>query len=128
MAFRSEKTNCVAVRSDLDELSGLQPDWDGYGAPRINPKIIEAARRFVDSLPDDSPKPTVVPMSSGNLQFEWHHGRRSIELEFESPERIHYLKWSSEENVEEEDAFPAKHIRRAVQLIGWCMESTTHVE
>jgi hypothetical protein len=113
-----------ALRSELNQLAALAPNWDGYGAPRISPAIIDAARQFVDRLPEQaSSRPAVVPMSPGNLQLEWHEGDRVLELEFETADTIHYLKWDPADEVEEEDAFPATDMGRAVQLIQWFTKS-----
>ena len=54
-----------------------------------------------------------------NLQFEWSAGRRSLELEIESPATIHYLKWDPNEKVEEEDVFNIGDTDRTVRLIQW---------
>jgi hypothetical protein len=36
----------------LDDLARLNPNWDGYGAPAIDPNIIGAARKFIQALPE----------------------------------------------------------------------------
>ncbi|MEX0703743.1 MAG: hypothetical protein WD069_16720 [Planctomycetales bacterium] len=113
-----------ALHAELDQIAALQPDWDGYGAPRIDPAIIEAARRFIDLLVEEMPsRATIVAMSPGNLQFEWHEGRRVLELEFETPDTIHYLKWDPAEKMEEEDVFPVTDLGRAARLIRWFSKS-----
>ena len=66
-------------------------------------------------------------MSPGNLQFEWHHGGKMLELEFEEPNVIHYLRWHPEAEVEDEDTIAALDINRAVELIQWFMSGTTCV-
>ena len=72
--------------ADIERLRRLAPNWDGYGAPVIDPAIIDAAKSFVASLPATCLiPPRVVPMSSGALQLEWHDGPKSLELEFEIP-------------------------------------------
>jgi hypothetical protein len=63
-------------------------------------------------------------MSTGNLQFEWHQGKKVLELEFESADTIRFLQWHPEQNVEEEDTFPASDTDRAVDLIQWFMSGT----
>lgn len=63
-------------------------------------------------------------MSTGNLQFEWHHGRKVLELEFETADTIHFLQWDPEQHIEEEDTFRASDIDRAVDLIQWFMSGT----
>ena len=121
MVYQFKKLSCMA---ELNELAKLQPNWDGYGASRISPPIIDAARRFIDRLPESVPSPpAIVPMSPGNLQLEWHEGERVLELEFETPDTIHYLQWDPSEHVEEEDTFPATDVGKAIQLIRWFTKS-----
>ena len=111
------------IEQELDRLASLPANWDHEGAPRIDPGIIRAARRFAASLPQDiAPVPAVVPSTAGNLQFEWNAGRRSLELEFESPTTVHYLKWDPTLGVEEEAAFDIGETTRAVRLIRWFVE------
>jgi len=111
--------------SELKRLASLQPNWDGYSAPIIDQRIIASAIKFVQSLPDNvAYRPRVVPMSPGNLQFEWHHGKKVLELEFESPTTIRYLQWDPDANVEEEDSFPLKDDEKALDLIQWFMSGT----
>jgi hypothetical protein len=117
-----------AIAVELDRLSELDENWDAQGAHPIDRETIDAARNFVQLLPDNliSP-PAVVPMAKGNLQFEWHKGPRSLELEFESPTTLHYLKWHPEEGVEDEGVFPLTEIGRAVGLIRWFARGVANV-
>jgi hypothetical protein len=108
------------VEADLHSLGELSPDWDGYGAPAVDPAVIAAVRSFVAQFPQGlAPRPRVVPMSNGMVQLEWHAGPRSLELEFESPDSIRYLRWDPEEGIEDEDSFPAAEVEIAVDLIRW---------
>jgi len=110
----------VAVQTDIDSLRELAPNWDGYGAPAIDPAVIEAAKRFIDRLPEAiAPRPRVVPMSNGTLQLEWHAGSKSLELEFESPHSIRYLQWLPDEGIESEDSFSVDDLETAIELIRW---------
>jgi len=116
------------VDEELDRLGSLPPNWDCECAPRIDGAIIGAARRFISQLPEDiATIPAVVPMAAGNLQFEWNEGARSLELEIENPQTIHYLKWSPEERIEEEDFFAIDETDRAVALIRWFMRGLANV-
>jgi hypothetical protein len=132
VASQLHKSSCVAdfelaVRRELDRLASFPVNWDREGAPRIDRAIIEAARQFIAKLPPDiAPVPAVVPMTPGNLQFEWDAGRRSLELEIETPSTIHYLKWDPDEAVEEEDLFDIEDTDRAVLLIQWFMRGVAH--
>jgi hypothetical protein len=111
------------AQSALDSLRVLAPNWDGYGAPVIDPAVIEAAKSFIARLPESLVSgPRVVPMSNGSLQLEWNDGPKSLELEFESPSSIRYLQWHPEQSIEVEDSFPAGNIDKAVDLIRWCLD------
>ncbi|MBV8720960.1 MAG: hypothetical protein JO277_02345 [Candidatus Eremiobacteraeota bacterium] len=94
----------AATLNALDRLKSFLPNWNGYGASPIDRQVIESAKDFILELPSDIvATPKVVPMTRGRLQFEWHRGNRSLELEFEATDRIHYLKWDSDAGIEEED-------------------------
>jgi hypothetical protein len=106
--------------AQLDRLRDLSEGWNGYGAPVIDRITIEAAKQFVNDLPDDAiTTPLVVPMTRGRLQFEWHRGNRSLELEFENPRRINYLKVDDDTGVEEEDSLYLWQARELFELIHW---------
>jgi hypothetical protein len=116
------------VGAELDRLMALAPNWDSYGAQRIDAQIVHAAHDFLSRLPENLvAPPLVVPMAKGNLQFEWHEGSRSLELEFESPTTIHYLKWHPEEGVEEEGFFAADDVSQAVAFIRWFVKGVANV-
>jgi hypothetical protein len=109
-----------SVFKQLDNLKQLPKDWNGYGAQPIDPDTIEAAERFIVDLPDNIiTAPTVVPMTRGRLQFEWHLGNRSLELEFETPGRIHYLKADDDSGLEEENILFTTQMTSILELLRW---------
>jgi hypothetical protein len=121
LTVREHDPNFVEnVQSALESLRALAPNWDGYGAPTIDPAVIDAAKTFIAKLPENlvSP-PCVVPMANGALQLEWHQGPKSLELEFESPSSIRYLQWHPEQGIEEENSFPVTEVESAINLIRW---------
>jgi hypothetical protein len=114
-----------AVEAELDRLSKLPTNWDRYGAPRIDCQIISAVKTFIRALPENlAYRPRVVPMSSGNLQLEWHHGKKVLELEFENPLTIRFLQFDPDADTEEEDSFSVRDVDKAVDLIQWFMSGT----
>ena len=116
------------VNRELDRLGQLEPNWDAEGAESIDAAVIDAARTLISRLPENiASTPAVVPMRKGNLQFEWNAGPLSLELEIEDPQTIHYLKWDSNEGIEDEDTFPIDDTDRAEALIRWFMRSMVHV-
>lgn len=110
----------AATLAQIEQLSRLRYAWNGYGADSIDPEVIAAAPRFVDFLSlDGISTPQVVPMTRGRLQFEWHRGRRSLELEFESPTVVHFLKYDPDRGIEDEDVLPADDTARLRELLRW---------
>ena len=67
----------------LRDLSQLPKDWDGYGADQIHEQIPFRALGVLGEVMDfDSPAPSVVPLSDGGIQLEWHRHGRNLEIEF----------------------------------------------
>jgi hypothetical protein len=111
----------------LDDLRNLPADWNGYGAAPIDRRIIRGAEDFLLGLPGDAaPTPKVVPMTRGRLQLEWHRGNRSLELEFETADQLHYLKWDPAEGAEEEDVIPIGDRDAALALLRWFVAESVH--
>ena len=116
-AGRLDKPSTI---SRLDRLKDLPPDWNGYGAQPIDVELVEQAKRFVERLPGDIiDTPAVVPMTRGRLQFEWHRANRSLELEFESRGRIHYLKADDDFGTDEEDILLTDQTPEIEELLRW---------
>jgi hypothetical protein len=108
------------VISRLDSLKVLASDWNGYGARPIDVDLVEQAKSLVQRLPGDLvDSPAVVPMTRGRFQFEWHRGNRSLELEFESQGRIHYLKADDDLGIEEEDILLTDQTAEIEELLRW---------
>ena len=136
MAFKFEKAKPDAlgyvplsgfdltVNAKLDQIANLGRNWDAQGAYPIFPSIVEAARELISSLPAKikthaNSIPAVVPMRKGNLQFEWHEGPKTLELEIESPTTIHYLKFQPDAGIEEEDLCAITDTDTVTGLIQW---------
>ncbi|MBI3683271.1 MAG: hypothetical protein HY235_23105 [Acidobacteria bacterium] len=52
-------------------LLQLPHNWDGYGAVRIQEQIVQQAlMALVQVMDDDTPAPSVVPLSDGGVQVE----------------------------------------------------------
>lgn len=52
---------------EIDKLSKLKEDWDGYGAPPISEDAMKAAKEFVALF-------EAIPTSGGGIVFEVHFG------------------------------------------------------
>lgn len=127
--------HCVdCLVGKLDELAALPDNWDGYGAGRLAPAMLAAVRQFLTMLGEERGNlllkpgtetvcelPRVVPLSSGAIQLEWDRDGRGLELEFETPELIHYLKWQPAQGVKEEGIYLASDLGRSADLIRWAL-------
>lgn len=111
----------ASLDARLDQLAALPAGWDGHGAPPVDPAILAAVREWGQAMPGwaFAPAPAVVPLSSGAVQLEWHVGPRVLELEFETPDTIHFLRWDPAGGVQDEDTIPAGDRSGAEGLIRW---------
>ena len=123
--------SCITDR--VRKLAEFGDNWDGYGAKPVTPAMIDAVCRFLERLADERGDlllkpgteteclvPYCLPMSSGAVQLEWHVEGRILEIEFERPGLIHYLKWwPGHEVADDEATFPADDLEQSAALIEW---------
>lgn len=124
-----------ALTDSVQNLAGFGDNWDGYGAKPIAPAMTAAVRQFLERLADERGElllkpgteteclvPYCLPMSSGAVQLEWHYEGRILEIEFERPDLIHYLKWWPGHEVGDDEAtFPADDLEQSAALIEWVL-------
>ncbi len=73
----------------LIRLLTLPDGWDSYGARSVDPACVKTAIEIaLDIMHDRTPRPTIVPTSSGGVQLEWHTRGIDLEIEIRSPFRI----------------------------------------
>jgi len=119
-AASAPRLDKAATLIALEQLKTLAPNWSGYSASPIDRHVIQTAKEVVWALPSDIIEtPKVVPMTRGRLQFEWHRGNRSLELEFADGDQIHYLKWDPDAGIEEEDVIPVNDVAMIHALLRW---------
>jgi len=69
------------VIDDLNGLAGLAPNWDSYGGEAVSSTVLRrAAELLLELIPLDGAEPSVVPLSYGGVQFEWH-GDTTVEIQ-----------------------------------------------
>jgi hypothetical protein len=84
LALRHEIPSWLDGRlAQIDRLHDLLPNWDSYGARRIDPSSIEIAKRVLEALAsvDTVEEPTVTATPDGKVAFCWDDGQRSLDLE-----------------------------------------------
>jgi hypothetical protein len=63
-------------------LVSIRPNWNGHGAPAIDPQVVLAALEELSTfMPADAVSPVVGPTACGGVQFEWHAGGWDVEVE-----------------------------------------------
>jgi hypothetical protein len=71
----------------INRILQLSADWDTYNAPRIDPQHALAALFFLSlTMAADTPPPSVVPLSDGGVQLEWHRAGVDVEVVFSGSE------------------------------------------
>ena len=69
-------------RAAIDELTKLDPGWDGYDGSPVLPRVARHALRLLEVIGAHTQiVPDVVPLSNGGLQLEWYVGIHEIEVE-----------------------------------------------
>lgn len=80
-------------RSAVDELTKLDPGWDGYDGVPVLPLVANHALRLLETIGVHTQiVPDVVPLSNGGLQLEWYVGAHEIEIEI-APDCATRLHW-----------------------------------
>ena len=81
----------------MSNLKNLELNWDSYGAPPIDSRIIDAAVRIAELLRNP---PAIVPTSSGGVQLEWHALGIDFEIEITTPMSAEAsIDWVTTENL-----------------------------
>lgn len=126
VGLREIAAGLVALDARLDQVAALEPNWDGRGAPAVSPAALDAVRAWGRDMPGwaFAPAPAVVPLASGAVQLEWRCADRLLELEFETPALLHFLRWHPASGTEDEDTFPASDRARAEELVAWVLNGS----
>lgn len=77
------------VMKRLKELVTLQRGWDGYNGLPVSAENAFFALSIVEAVSGaNTPPPTLVPGSAGDLQIEWHMASGDVELHILSPNNV----------------------------------------
>lgn len=76
----SELTTMITAKNlqELEGLSSLPQNWDGYGALATDSALYQKATELIKRLPV---KVYSIPTSSGSIQIEIHRKNSSLEIE-----------------------------------------------
>ena len=66
---------------DIWKLLTLKPDWNSYGAEKINESCIRIMQQVMSLVvKPDTPQPILTPCSDGSLQLEWNMPGNELEI------------------------------------------------
>lgn len=95
--WQSVRLTRTLGRADLfDDLSDLAqecatPGWDGYEAAAIELATVDEAARFLRSLPDAAPRPSLGAEPDGQITVEWYVSpKRTLSVSVSAQGEIHY--------------------------------------
>lgn len=78
-----------ATIQQIANFCNLKLNWDSYGAKPVDPNnAVTAILILLNAVDDSTPLPTVVPLSQGGIQLEWHCNGADLEIVIASPSRI----------------------------------------
>ena len=94
-----------SILQGFANLLTLEANWDGENGKPIAPALVSSALKFVDRIlmvDFRLPPPSVVPISDGGLQIEWHRAGKDFEIEFSPDGSIRYYYYDSSTGGEQE--------------------------
>jgi len=105
------------VMQGFADLITLEPKWDSYSGKPIERSAIDKAMALLDALLSaTSPAPSIVPLSSGGLQVEWHRHDIDLEIVFEPRQTPEFFYRNISISAEESGLVPSR-FSFVVQLI-----------
>jgi len=115
----SENEWTKALVGKFNELTALNPGWDGYAGRPVSYTCASFAAKLLERLYDEAlPPPSLVPGSDGTLQVEWHINQYDVEVDiigaFEVVATRHNCLTGAAEELELDTDFTA--------LAGWISE------
>lgn len=73
----------------FETLTDLAAGWDGYGGIAVREEVATYANTVLSQIVTvQTPEASIVPMSHGGLQIEWHTIAADLELSFLAPYEI----------------------------------------
>jgi hypothetical protein len=105
----------ATVRSFV-EIARLSENWDSYGGRAIERDlIVNALETLAVVMRDNFPAPSVVPLSDGGLQIEWHRKQKDLELVFSPDEEPYFFYYDKAAGKEDEGSI--RQPEKLVKLI-----------
>ena len=118
----------MITNNQLCKIALLEKGWGGYETNPIPKELLKSVQKLLDMIENWGFKePTCIPTGSSTVNLEWHKWvknnekteEKSLEIEFDDKNTVHYLKWHESEGIEEEEIFSFSDTKRIKELIEW---------
>ncbi len=102
----------------FERIRSLSANWDSYGSKSIDGELIREALSTLGAVMQvDSPAPSVVPLSDGGLQIEWHRRQQDLEITFAIDETPQFFYRNRTAGISEEGPVRSK-TSKLISLLG----------
>lgn len=101
----------------LESVLALKPGWDGGDGRRVTIDALATGLRVLEeTMAWDTVAPTVIPVSDGGIQLEWHCAGVDLEVYIEPDGQV--SAWCREGSREwEEDFYPRARLSKELSLL-----------
>lgn len=115
----SQTPTPVWIEPTISGFIGIQtlPDnWNTYGARKVNRDLISQSLAVLELIMEaTSPAPSIVPLSDGGLQLEWHRKQQDLEIAFTADEAPRFYYENRTTGLEQEGS--ASDVTSLVRLL-----------
>lgn len=95
------------ITSKLDEIAGLERNWDSYDAPSIASDVIDEARSILMAVVGMGlPEPWVEPGADGGIGIQWNSDDAECYIDIEPGQQTTYIQDSGQSTTEEDAEAP----------------------
>jgi hypothetical protein len=99
--FLTIKYGLIDAELDLDRMSGMEPDWDSYGAEPPSPGAIQSSREILNELAGALILPSaIVPSSEGGVSIYFMSGDRTAYIETDNDGSLALVMYDQQGNTE----------------------------
>ncbi len=119
------------AEAKIDEIAGMQDNWDGYGAIRIGQEAQRNAKAALNILHKYAPIPDVTPNPNGTISLEWESFEGFGHLEIGRTRFSFYIKprsgqpFLADGNADQIDAHIGKWVSGMLFPLRNCAETIT---
>jgi hypothetical protein len=104
----------------LGLMLDLEPNWDGYGADRIDPQVVEVAQEFVRLLVAvrGSERVEVTPARDGGVGVAWEDANTRFDLDVNPDGSMELLRVTKGTNRKHSERYTQREFATLAGVFG----------